>query len=64
MTDPLSFIARRLVDASSFREELAQFVTWLVAKRYAPFVVEQHVRRMDFILLLADCFSPTRAAAR
>ena len=49
MTDPLSFIARRLVDASSFREELAQFATWLVAERYAPFVVEQHVRRMDFI---------------
>jgi site-specific recombinase XerD len=51
MTDPLSRIARRLVDASSFREELAQFATWLVAERYAPFVVEQHVRRMDFILM-------------
>jgi integrase/recombinase XerD len=51
MTDPLSRIAIRLVDASSFREELAQFATWLVAERYAPFVVEQHVRRMDFILM-------------
>lgn len=50
MTDPLSRIARRLIDASAFREELAQFATWLVAERYAPFVVEQHVRRMDFIL--------------
>jgi hypothetical protein len=31
MTDQISRIARGLIDASSFREELAQFATWLLA---------------------------------
>lgn len=50
MTDCFSRIARRLIDESSYRQELAELGTWLVAERYAPFVVEQHLRRMVYIL--------------
>ena len=50
MTDDFSRIARRLIDESSYRQELAELGAWLVAERYAPFVVEQHLRRMDYIL--------------
>jgi len=50
MTEHLSRIARRIIDGSSHRPELTRFATWLVAERYAPFVVEQHLRRVDFVL--------------
>ena len=50
MTDYFSRIARRLIDESSYRQELTELGAWLVAERYAPFVVEQHLRRMDYIL--------------
>ena len=50
MSDQFSRIARRLIDESSHRQELTELGAWLVAGRYAPFVVEQHLRRMDYIL--------------
>src|ERR1700722_2669137 len=50
MSDPFSRIARRLIDESSYRQELAEVGAWLVTERYRPFVVEQHLRRMDYIL--------------
>lgn len=50
MEDYFSRIARRLIDQSSYRQELTELGAWLVAERYAPFVVEQHLRRMDYIL--------------
>ena len=50
MSDQFSRIARRLIDESLHGQELTELGAWLVAGRYAPFVVEQHLRRMDYIL--------------
>ena len=50
MTDGFSRVARRLIDGSSFRPEMAQLGAWLAAEHYAPFVIEQHLRRMNYIL--------------
>jgi len=50
MTVDLSSHARKLIAESPSGPELADFATWLAAQHYSAFIIEQHLRRLVFIL--------------
>ena len=50
MTVDLSSNARKLIAESPSGLELADFATWLETQHYTPFVIEQHLRRLAFVV--------------
>jgi len=41
---------RRLITQSPAADELRAFVVWMTAEHYTAFIIDQHVRRLDYIL--------------
>lgn len=58
MTPDFSRKTRRIIGDSAYGPELATLATWVTAERYRPFEVEQHLRRMDYMLGRLPSASP------
>ena len=50
MTPDFSRKTRRIIGDSAYGPELQALAIWMAAERYRPFEVEQHLRRMDYML--------------